>query len=221
MQEFSLATFVSTLQDLFVNNPNMPKSTMYYMDSKGNLQLYSEKHKNREPLHLQQTIKESFESSTITNETMITFDLGNERMEITHPYYHILENTPYIRKRGQGTDKTRGSQAKIEPIKRDYEIISWNGKTFTKEYRKNVRGSRNRDETSTRRYGYVLVRRNGNSYKNDNYQYIEKIIDNVNPVLANMFGMRLRRTEKTGLEDDLAVERGVDISTIIDSFMND
>ncbi len=221
MADFSLSTFVSTLQDLFVNNPNMPKSSLYYMDANGNLQLNSEKHKNRTPLHLQESIRESFDNSTVFNDNLITFDLGNEKMEETHPYYHILENTQYIRKKGQGTEKTRGSQAKVEPIKRDYEIISWNGKTFTKEYSRNVRGKRNRDENVTRRYGNVLVKREGNSYKNDHYQYIERILDSVNPILANMYGMKLTRTEKTGLEDDLAVERGVDITTIIDSFLND
>ena len=219
MAEFSLTTFVSTLKDLFLNNSNMPKSMLYYMESNGYLQLNSEKHPNREPLHLQESIRESFDNSTTFSENMATFDLGNERMELMHPYYHILENTPYIRKRGQGTEKTLGSQAKVEPIKRDYEIISWNGKTFTKEYRRNVRGSRNRDEKVTRRYGNVLVRRESNSYKNDHYQYIERIIDSVNPIIASMYGMKLKRTQTSGLEDDLATERGVDIATIIESFM--
>lgn len=221
MAELSLSTFVSTLQDLFINNPNMPKSMLYYMDANGRLQLNSEKHKNREPLHLAESIKNSFDSSTLYSDKMATFDLGNEKMELTHPYYHILENTPYIRKRNQGTDKTRGSQAKVEPIKRDYEIISWNGKTFLKEYSRNVRGIRNRDEKVTKRYGNVLVKRESNSYKNDHYQYIERIIDSINPILASMYGMKLARKEHTGLEDDLSVERGIDITTIIDSFLND
>lgn len=219
--EFSLQSFVNSLKDLFVNNPNMPKSTLYYMDSKGRLQLYSEKHPKREPLHLQQAIKDCFQDTTIVNENSITFDLGNEKMERVHPYYHILENTPYIRKAYQGSEKSRGSQAKIVDVaKRDYEIVSWNGKTFTKEYSKNVRGARNRDKNATIRYGDVLVVRNGNSYKNDHYQYIERIIENINPLLANIYGMKLMRVEKSGLEDELAMERGVSPSSILDIFQS-
>ena len=202
--DFNLQNFVKTLKDLFVNNSNMPLSTLYYMDSKGNLQLDSKKHPKREPLHLQQAIKDSFDESTLqVDESMFTFDLGNEKMERMHPYYHILENTPYIRIKNKGTDKTKGSQAKIENLgQRDYEIVDWNGKTFTKEYSKNVRGSRNRDDTVTRRYGNVLVKRQSNSYKNDHYRYIENIIDSINPILAQMFDMRLARKIDTGLAEE-------------------
>lgn len=218
--EFILPSFVSTLKELFINNPNMPKSTLYYMNKYGQLQLNSEKHKGREPLHLQEAIQNSFNETTIASENMITFDLGNERMEITHPYYHILENTPYIRKAGYGTEKTKGSQAKVLDIgKRDYEIVRWNGKTFTKEYSKNVRGKRSRDENVTMRYGNVLVQRNGNSYKNDHYRYIEKILDSVCPILANMYNCKLGRTEITSLQEEYQMQESENrIINIMSSF---
>ncbi len=204
MEQFNLQTFVRQLKDLFLNNPNMPLSTEYYMNNRGYLQLDREKHPKREPLHLKDAISNSFENSSMNvDENVIVFDIGNERMEQTHPYYHILENTPYIRIKDQGTEKTRGSQAKVEKIgSRDYEIVEWNGKTFSKEYSRNVRGSRNRDETTTRRYGNVLVKRQSSSYKNDHYRYIERIIDSINPLLAQMFGLKLARTESTGLAEE-------------------
>lgn len=221
MQEFNLESFVANLKDLFINNPSMPKSTLYYMNKYGQLQLDSDKHPNREPLHLQDAIKNSFDETTSYNENIVTFDLGNERMETMHPYYHILENTPYIRKRDRGTTKTKGSQANVVDIaKRDYEIVRWNGKTFSKEYSRNVRGRRNRDENATMRYGNVLVQRNGNTYKNEHYQYIERILDSVCPLLAQMFNCKLMRTQKTGLEEDLAIERGVSVDTILDIFQS-
>lgn len=219
MAEFNITSFVDSLQDLFLNNPAMPLSTLYYMDASGRLQLNSKKHPNRSPLHLKDAIRDSFKTTTIFADNSCSFDLGNERMEKFHPYYHILENTKYIRKRDLGTEKTRGSQAKIEDVsKRDYEIVRWNGKTFSKEYTRNIRGSRNRDNNVTRRYGNVLVKREGNSYLNDHYMYIERIIDGINPLLAATYGLKLMRTQKTGLEDELAMQWGVDSSTILDIF---
>lgn len=203
MAEFELSAFTTSLQEMFLNNPNMPKSTLYYMDYKGRLQLNSEKHPNRTPLHLQEAIADSFRDSKVVQQDMITFDIGNEKMENMHPYYHILENTPYIRIANQGSKKTKGSQASVEKIgERDYEIVSWNGKTFTKEYRRNVRGMRNRDEKVTRRYGQVLVRRDSNSYKNDHYQYIERILDSITPLLADIYGLRLARKIDNGLAEE-------------------
>lgn len=199
--EYSLETFCNTLKDYFLNNPNMPLSSLYYMDRHGNLQLNSEKHPNRNPLHLKDAIKNSFEMTTTKQENFISFDLGNEQMEITHPYYHILQNTLYIRKRNQGSEKTKGSQAYIERAKRDYEEVSWNGKTFVKEYSRNVRGSRKRDDMVTMRYGNVLVHREGNSYKNEHYRYIDRILDSVTNILAAMFGAKLTKTS-TGLADE-------------------
>lgn len=220
MEEFNLQTFVNSLKDMFLKNPNMPLSTMYYMDAYGNLQLNSKKHQNREPLHLQEAIDRSISDSMVRiDENIVTFDIGNEKMETMHPYYHILENTPYIRIKGQGTDKTRGSQAKVENIgARDYEIVSWNGKTFSKEYSRNVRGMRNRDDSVTRRYGEVLVKRQSNSYKNDHYQYIEKILESITPILAQTFNMKLARVQDSGLAEEYFSQFNEPQLSILDVF---
>lgn len=146
---------------------------------------------------------------TMLDENTYAFEIGNTYAEEKYPYYHILENAPYIRKRGRATTKSRGSQAKVENVgKRNYEKINWNGKTYSKEYAKNVRGSR--DRTSKVSYwatDYMgreyFLNREANSYKNEHYLYIENmlnmfILDN----LAREFGLKRMRTQLSGLEED-------------------
>ena len=62
---------------------------------------------------------------------MMTFDIGNEGAEETHPYYHILQQAPTIRKRGKGTKKSKGSEIEKAASQRDFERVNWNGKIFT------------------------------------------------------------------------------------------
>ena len=159
------------------------------------------------------------------SENEYTFDIGNEYAEEHYPYYHILEDAPYIRKRNQGTAKTRGSQAKVEKLsERNYSFPTWNGKTFTQEYRRNVRGSRNRlDKVShwvtDSKGNKVFVNRESNSYLNEHYQYIERMLnDIILDAIALEFSLKRMRTEKTGLEDELAMEWGEDVSTVLDIF---
>lgn len=145
---------------------------------------------------------------TILDENTYVFEIGNIYAEETYPYYHILENTPYIRKRGRATTKSRGSQAIVEKGKRNYEKINWNGKTYSKEYTRNVRGSR--DRTSKVSYwatDYMgreyFLNREANSYRNDHYLYIENmlnmfILDN----LAREYGLIRKRTIDSGFEED-------------------
>ena len=140
------------------------------------------------------------------------FEIGNGYAEEYYPYYHILEDTPYIRKRNKGTDKTKGSQAKVEKrSQRDYNIISFNGKTFSREYTRNVRGKRNRlDQVS---------RRESNSYLNEHYHYIEKMMNNVIlDQLAIEFGMKSGRTKITSLQEDY---EALNIVDIINSMVGD
>lgn len=60
----------------------------------------------------------------VVSENEYTFDIGNEYAEEHYPYYHILEDAPYIRKRDRGTAKTRGSQAKVEKLgDRNYSFL--------------------------------------------------------------------------------------------------
>lgn len=161
----------------------------------------------------------------MVDENQYTFDIGNEYAEEHYPYYHILEDAPYIRKRNQGTAKTRGSQAKVEKLgDRNYSFPTWNGKTFTQEYRRNVRGKRNRlSQVSHWVTDYkgdkVFINRESNSYLNEHYQYIERMFnDIILDAIALEFGLKRARTEKTGLEEELAMEWGEDVSTVLDIF---
>lgn len=162
--------------------------------------------------------------TVMVNEDQYTFDIGNEYAEEHYPYYHILEDSPYIRKRNRGTAKTRGSQAKVEKLsERNYNFPQWNGKTFVYEYRRNVRGKRNRtDKVShwiTNNKGEKeFINRESNSYLNEHYQYIEKMLDIITQELATEFGLKLKRVEKTGLEEELAMEWGESVETVMDIF---
>ena len=152
------------------------------------------------------------------------FDFGSESLENSHPYYHILQQAPYIRKRGKGSDKSKGSQAKVEDVgKRDYERISWNGKTFTKEYSKNIRGSRNRitkvshwtEDYSGKR---VFVNRDSNEYQNIHYKYIDNILNtSVVDLIAMEFNLKRGRTMNGGLEEELSLQQYNDLFDVFSS----
>lgn len=164
-------------------------------------------------------------------EDIAIFNIGNQFAEERYPYYHILQDAPYIRKKGRGTNKTKGSQAKVEVVgNRDYNIVSWKGKTFTKEYSRNVRGSRNRlSKVSHWGHDYmgrdVFINREANSYLNVHYNYIDNML-NMSPygiadTLASEFNMKKMRVVDTGLgEDYQAQEHGTyeNIIDIINSF---
>ena len=207
MAEFSLTSFTNTIIEMFTSSRLFPVSSEYYVNKYGTSQLYKNKHKNREPLHLKQAVLECMINSKFEEKDLITFDIGNEQMELMHPYYHILEDTPYIRKKDRGTDKTKGSQAKVEIIKRDYGRVEWNGKTFTKEYSRNVRGSRNRLEKTSHwitnaKNEQEFVNRESNTYVNEHYQYIERILDDIVEPLASMFNLKPARKIDTGLAEE-------------------
>lgn len=136
------------------------------------------------------------------------FEIGNDYAEEYYPYYHILEDAEVIRKKGKGTKKSRGSQALIEKLSdRDYAKVSFNGKTYSREYQRNVRGKRSLGSKATivvvgadgKRY---RVNKNANYYLNKHYHYIEKILDSTLPWIAGAFGLRMGRTQITSLESD-------------------
>ena len=163
---------------------------------------------------------------TITiSENEMTFDIGNDYAEEHYPYYHILEDAPYIRKRNRGTATSRGSQAKVEILKdRNYSFPQWNGKTFVQEYRKNVRGSRSRldkvSQWSVNSKGEKeWINRESKEYLNVHYRYIERMLEDITTQIAVEFGLTKKaRVENTGLEEELAMEWGEDVSTIMDIF---
>ena len=196
MIEYSIDSFVTQLRnymyDLFPYEKDI---------------INDRKHKNRTG-HIRDIALRS-NSTVFVDENKRTFDIGNYVAEETYPYYHILQDAPIIRKRDRATDKTKGSQAKVKELgKRDYNKISFNGKTYSREYAKNVRGSRQSviDKSQHREYGFYgksyLVNRDAKTYKNIHYQYIDKILDSAIPYLASVFGGRALRKQVTSLEDD-------------------
>lgn len=165
------------------------------------------KHRGREG-HIRDIAFRS-NSTIFIDDNNRSFDIGNYVAESEYPYYHILQDAPVIRKRGRATDKTKGSQAEVKELgKRDYNKISFNGKTYSREYARNVRGIRQSviDKAQHREYGFYgksyLVNRNAKSYKNIHYHYIDKILDSAIPYLASMFGGRALRKQVTSLEED-------------------
>ena len=217
MAEFNIATFTTRLQELFINSNIFPYLSGDYINKYGWGQSDSDKHKGRNPLHLKTITRHCINETTMQSDNIITFDIGNQQMETTHPYYHILEDAPYIRKKDRSTAKTRGSQDEIEISKRDYGRVTWNGKTFTREYSRNVRGSRNRSENKniSRWNNGDFINMKANTYLNVHYRYIERILDSgILSLLASEQGLKLKaRKEDSGLEDDYFIQSIMDIAS--------
>lgn len=132
------------------------------------------------------------------------FDIGNDYAEEYYPYYHILEDAPVIHKKYEGTQKSKGSQATIQNLStRDYNKVNFNGKTFTKEYAKNVRGKRQSVvDRSTRYVNGKKINIHSNTYKNEHYHYIENMLNAINPIIADEFGLKYARTSLSDLQTD-------------------
>lgn len=207
--EFSIDSFIKDLFEMLLDSQQFP----FMYDEK----LDSAKHPKRTPLHLKSAIRQS--TTFISGgENIRSFDIGNESLERSHPYYHILENSYAIRKKNRGTKKTKGSQASIEDVgKRDYERVNWNGKTFTKEYSRNVRGSRNRKDKLSHWENIggkrEFVNREANSYLNTHYHYIENALneDVVDLIAAKYNLKRKKRIEDTGLGEEYETQRLFDM----------
>lgn len=214
MEEFNITAFTNRLKRLILDSNQFP----YMRDE----ELDKAKHPRRNPLHLKEALDNT---AVITGSgTTLIFDFGSESLENSHPYYHILQQAPYIRKRGKGNDKSKGSQAKVEDVgRRDYERISWNGKTFTKKYSKNIRGSRNRitkvshwtEDYSGKR---VFVNRDSNEYQNIHYKYIDNILNtSVVDTIAMEFNLKRGRTMNGGLEEELSLQQYNDLFDVFSS----
>ena len=222
--EYSITAFTNKLIELFVNSKYMPNMKGAYTNKYGITQLDSSKHKSRpEPRDLKNQIERSMNTTMamdLNGEGQISFNIGNEFMELNFPYYHILQQAPVIRKKDQGTTKTKGSlMYEKDKAKRDYEQVHWNGKTFTKEYEKNVRGSRvNLYKTSLHIDGQFLNMEQ-KQYLNIHYKYIDNILNkDVVDQLAAIFGMKRKRTEDTGFIDEFAYQLDTDTATVLKAF---
>ena len=191
------------------------------------------KHPNRNPLHLKDAIFDTL--MPIHSINSITFDIGNENLERTHPYYHILQEAQVIRKRNRGTNKTKGSQALIEDSgKRDYtkimQVKTQKGYKYAQEYRRNVRGARSLVDKSshwtTNTSGdRVFVNREASYYNNIHYKYLDNMLDNgIVDMLASEFGMTRKSKQFTGLEDEFfmqeAIENDYDEATSMVGILN-
>lgn len=191
--EYNLQDFVDTLREY-----------LYGLFPYENDEINEKKHPNR-PLHIRD-IAFMWLPTTNSGSKMITFDIGSDYAEQYYPYYHILQDAQVIRKRGRGTEKSKGSQALISDLgKRDYGRIDFNGKTYTKEYARNVRGERKRIIEKSTRYTYsngerVKINASANYYQNVHYRYIDKILDYSVPFIAQAYGLKALRKQDTGLE---------------------
>ena len=218
--EFTLSAFVNSLKNGIAKSPLFPYEKEW---------IHKEKHPNLE--HIKYV---AFGRNPIIqlDENTYMFELGNEIAEREYPYYHILENSPIIRKKGRASTKTRGSEANIKNLGiRDYERVSWNGKTFTKEYAKNVRGSRKSAISNATRFvrnpwSGLPVKYNpqSNSYLNIHYQYIERVLgSDMLDNLASEYGLKKRaRVENAGLTEEYLsqFENGDLVSAIINSVLS-
>lgn len=210
--EYSIDEFVATLREMMYDN--FPLEPDKVNDSK---------HPNRKGKHMRDI---AFKDLPITvNLETRTFDIGSPMAEAIVPQYHILQNSEVIKKRGRGTTTSKGSQDKEQNLlMRDYERIFWNGKTYSKEYTKNVRGSRSKaSKISAPKLRYrngEYIPMQSNSYVNVHYRYIDRILDTITPWLADTYGMRLGRKQDTGLEEEYNMQESESsiIGDILESF---
>ena len=211
MKEFSVDAFRDAIYESLLNSPLFP----YMKDSERDRQ----KHSKRQPLHLKDAIRQQGTMKTSGGDMTSIFEIGSPILENTHPYYHILQQAPVIRKKDKGTKKTKGSEMYEKDVgKRDYEKVYWNGKTFTKEYTRNVRGSRNRTNKVSHWNNGEFVNRESNAYVNIHYKYIDTILDDIMPILAVEFGLKMKRKQDSGLIDEFADQQGTSIDKVLDAF---
>ena len=206
--EYSLEGFVNRLREIIGNN--FP----YEDDDINKL-----KHKGRTGHIVDVAFKNN---PVVLQDEMAVFDIGNDFAEANYPYYHILQDTEVIHIKNKGTKRSKGSQSLIsDKGARDYGIVNWNGKTFTREYQKNVRGSRSKVEKARdkRFMGatvidgkvyYTIKNANSNYYYNVHYHYIDKILENNVVLLASEFGMTMKATRNTSLGDDYSFQQQSD-----------
>ena len=224
MQEFSLQSFVEALRkEMYIHFPY--EWNKYRNDTK---------HPNRTG-HIRDVA--FMDNQVIVGENNISFDIGNARAEAKYPYYHILQDAPIIHKRPKsGEPKSdKGSQSKVRNLgQRDYGRVSFNRKTYSKEYAKNVRGKRDSVITNARQWvideseggikwsktGIGNSSRESQYYKNIHYQYINRILELSIKIVAPQFGYRLEQVKGTSLKDDYEMQQEMDsvLEDMINSF---
>jgi hypothetical protein len=142
------------------------------------------------------------------------FELGNPSAEQKTPHYHILEDAKIIMFPKRGTNKSRGSQRLIgRKSQRDYGLVSYRQTQkgtrtgLVQEYRQNM--TRNYDGTIVtvttqprefKKRLMVTVKNKRNWRTNQHYKYIERILTEITPEIANAIGAKVR-TDSSNLLD--------------------
>ena len=210
MVEFDLDLFGKSLQEFIANAIPFPM----------NEDRDAQKHKNRNPRHLRDQVKNEFLSNyEMLNANQHAFNLGSERLETIYPHYHILEDAEVIHKAGLGTKSSKGSQASMSAKNRDYGIVVMRynkdkgSYALSQEYRKNVRGKRSALKKQTfSEYDYDLggIRwveksvgtKSASTYPNVHYHYIERNLDEwIVPALVSAFQLQYKRKKITDILD--------------------
>ena len=204
--DYTLNSFVISLRD------KMYSKFPYESDSINRVKHMGPMNKHPKPKHIRDVAFKDIPYSITDN--ISTFEIGSEEAEENYPYYHILQDSPTIHKKDRGDKRSRGSQAKVYPLgKRDYGIVRMTARgNFTKEYSKNVRGARasvlknaTYKDSSGNRFNPT-----SNSYLNTHYKYIDRMLNEIAPIIASEFGMTFKGTSGLGLgEEFLESEYGI------------
>ena len=205
---FEINSFTRRLIDLFINSKQMPNMGGEYTNKYGFTQSDDEKHKSRPtPRDLISQIATCMIQTLKQYDNITTFDLGNEHLEQYFPYYHILQQAPVIMKKNRGTRETKGSQAKIKNRrKRDYERVSFNGETYSKEYTRKVDGARSQIENPSYWKDETFENSDASSYVNKHYRYIDNICEEIAPILATEYGLTIKAVIDSGLQDEYSMQ---------------
>jgi len=133
------------------------------------------------------------------------FELGNEYAEEKAPQYHILEDSRKIKNPNMGTPQTLGTQRNVKDRKkRDYGKMTYLGQGLNlwrgQEYRQSFRGRSNiwkeNLRISTKRFEQKWNKKRGyrvdNSFRyNEHYGYIERILEDITPRIAQQVNAKL------------------------------
>jgi hypothetical protein len=148
------------------------------------------------------------------------FELGNEYAEENAPQYHILEDAKIIK--SPGTTQSRGTQRKITNVrKRDYGKITYlktgNAVKVGQEYRTAFKNRSNIWGVNTT---LALKRFNARNEKrnyryNIHFGYIERILEEITPLIAQQFNATLvvRDEGFEDVDDNVIIEDGEEVGT--------
>ena len=170
------------------------------------------------------------DNPVIVGENTISFDIGNNNAEAKYPYYHILQDVPVIHKRPRKDERPSDnkSQSKVKNlVKRDYGKVSFNGKTYSREYAKNVRGSRYSVVERASKWipnelkgGIEWGNAESRYYNNVHYHYINNILELSIKLVAPLFGYRLAQVKGTSLKDDYDMQEEIELDSMLEDMIN-